>query len=216
MNKQYVVFGMDRFGASVARTLEQSGCQVVAVDSSHERIQQIADEVNYAVTMDVTDAESIKSLGLDNMDGAVIALADEMEASIVIAMTCMDYGIRHIVARAKNEVHGKILEKIGVDRVVYPEREMGARIGRFLTARDFSDWITLSKDYSLVEMSVPSSWAGRSLIDLNLRNTYGFNVVGIRIGDKMDMCFSPKEKLSSNMMLYVIGQDQDLEKFKGK
>lgn len=214
MGKQFIVFGIDRFGESAAKTLEQSGCQVVAVDRSQEKIQQIADDVSYAAAMDVTDPENLKSLALDTMDGAVIALVDEMEASIVVAMTCIEYGIKNIVARAKNEVHGKVLEKIGVSCVVYPERDMGARIGKFLTATDFSDWINLSKDYGIAEMPVPAEWVGRSLAELKLRETYGFNVVGVRCNGDMNMNFSPTQRFTKNMIVYVIGAQKDLDSFR--
>lgn len=213
--QQYVVFGLNRFGASVARTLAASGIQVLAVDQDAERVARIADEVSYAVQADVADEEAMDGLGLAHMDGAVIAVADNMEASIVIAMKCKECGIPQIVATGKNEVHGKVLEKLGVNRVVYPEREMGVRVGKYLTARDFSDWINLSRDYSMVEMEIPEDWVGKSLKELDLRKRFGMNIAGIRVGNHMDLQFSPDEKLKKDMMLYVIGRDRDLERFRG-
>lgn len=212
--QQYIVFGMNRFGASVARTLAASGIQVVAVDQDAELIAQIADEVSYAVQADVDDEEALDGLGLSHMDGAVIAISDNMEASIVIAMKCRECHIPQIIATGKNELHGKVLEKLGVSRVVYPEREMGVRVGKYLTARDFSDWINLSKDYSMVEMEVPLAWVGKTLKELDLRKKYGMNIAGIRIGNRMELQFSPDEKLNSQMRLYVIGRDQDLQRFR--
>lgn len=214
MSSQFIVFGIDRFGASAARTLEQNGCQVAAVDTSRERIQQIADEVTYAVSMDVTDPDNLKSLALDTMDGAVIALVDDIEASIIVAMTCLESGIKNIVARAKNDVHGRALEKLGVNCVVYPERDMGARIANYLTASDFGAWLTLSADYSLAEFETPREWTGKSLAQLGLREKYGFNVVGVRIKGEMNMNFLPTQKLTGGMRLCVIGRSVDLEKFR--
>ena len=150
------------------------------------------------------------------MDGAVVAIANHMEASIVATLTCRDYGIKEIIARGKNEVHGRILGKIGVSRVVYPEKEMGVRIGHFLTVHDFTDWINLSSDYSLVEFKIPQDWYGKTLGELNLRSRYGFNVVGIRRGKQMDMEFKPDLVANRSMTLYVIGKNTDLEKFSGK
>ena len=213
MKKQYVVFGIDRFGASVARTLEENGCQVIAVDSDPEKIQMIADEVSYAMTADVEDQEAIASLGLKNVDGAVITMVDHMEASIVAAMMCQEMGITYIVARAQNEIHGRILEKIGVTKVVYPEQEMGNRIGRYIAAQDFMDWIALSPEFSLVELATPQEWAGKSLVELDLRNKYGFNVIGMKKGGQMVLQFKPANPLEPDTVLYIIGKNTDLEHF---
>ncbi len=213
--QQYIVFGLNRFGASVARTLAAAGIDVVAVDQDAERVAQVADEVSYAVQADVADEEAMDGLGLEHMDGAVIAVADNMEASIVIAMKCKECKIPEIVATGKNEVHGKVLEKLGVTRVVFPEREMGVRVGKYLTARDFSDWINLSNDYSMVEMEIPAAWVGKTLRELDLRNKFGMNIAGIRIDNHMELHFSPDEKLRRNMKMYVIGKDKDLQRFRG-
>lgn len=213
MKKQYVVFGIDRFGASIARTLEENGCQVIAVDNDAEKIQMIADEVSYAMTADVEDPEAMESLGLKNVDGAIITMVNHMEASIVAVMMCHDLGVNYIIARAKNDMHGRILEKIGVTKVVFPEQEMGERIGRYIGAQDFMDWIALSSDFSLVEVAMPLEWIGHSLVELNVRKKYGFNVVGIKRGSEMRMQFDPNEALEAEDVLFVIGKNADLEKF---
>ena len=130
-------------------------------------------------------------------------------------MKCKEYNIPQIIATGKNEVHGKVLKKLGVTRVVFPEVEMGARVGKYLTARDFSDWINLSNDYSMVEMAIPSAWVGKTLRELDLRNKYGMNIAGIRINNHMNLQFSPDEKLQKDMQMYVIGKDRDLQHFNG-
>ena len=165
--------------------------------------------------VDVADEDAMSGLGMEHMDGAVIAVASNMEASIVIAMKCKEYNIPQIIATGKNEVHGKVLKKLGVTRVVFPEVEMGARVGKYLTARDFSDWINLSNDYSMVEMAIPSAWVGKTLRELDLRNKYGMNIAGIRINNHMNLQFSPDEKLQKDMQMYVIGKDKDLQHFNG-
>ena len=152
MKKRYVVFGVNRFGSSVARALEKAGCQV------------------------------------------------EMK-------------VGYVVARAKNEIHGRILKRIGVDKVVYPEQEMGERIGRYIAAQDFMDWIALSSEYSLVELIMPPEWEGKTLVELDLRNEHGFNVVGMKRGDEMIMQIDPRAALQKDTLLYVIGKNEDLEKF---
>lgn len=213
MKKQYVVFGANVFGHSVARALEAEGNQVILVDRDPDKIQDAGNEVTYAVAADVTDREAINTLGLSEMDGAVICMSDCMEANIVAAMMCKELGIKMIIARAKNEIHGKILKKIGVTRVVFPEVEMGTRIGRFLSAKGFADWIELSTDYSLVELEVPQDWIGKSLAQLNVRGKYGLNVIGMRRNGEMQMQFLPTDILEKKTMLFVVGKNQDLEKF---
>ena len=226
--QQYIVFGLNRFGTSVARTLAAAGNEVVAVDQDADRVAQIADDVSYAVQVDVADEEVQARGGAPVPHQTVlhvftgegflhqrVAVASNMEASIVIAMKCKEYNIPQIIATGKNEVHGKVLKKLGVTRVVFPEVEMGARVGKYLTARDFSDWINLSNDYSMVEMAIPSAWVGKTLRELDLRNKYGMNIAGIRINNHMNLQFSPDEKLQKDMQMYVIGKDKDLQHFNG-
>lgn len=212
MKKQYVVFGANMFGRSVSRALEAEGNQVILVDRDPDKVQEAGDEVTYAVAADVTDQDAINTLGLGEMDGAVICMSDCMEANIVAAMMCKELGIKTIVARAKNEMHGKILKKIGVTRVVFPEMEMGTRIGRFLSAKGFADWIELSPDYSLVELEIPQDWIGKSLAQLDVRGKYGVNVIGMRCDGEMQMQFLPTDILRKKTMLFVVGKNQDLEK----
>lgn len=214
MKKKYVVFGVDRFGAAAARTLERGGSQVLAVDIDPVKIQQISEDVSYAMTADVLDPEAVDGLGLKNIDGAVITMVDHMEASIVSAMVCEDLKIPYVLARAKNEVHGRILEKIGVDRIVYPEQEMGTRVGKFMDDRDFMDWIALSPDYSLVEVRAPREWVDQSLTQLNLRRTCRVNVVGFKDQGGIIVTPDPDLPIPEGTRLYLIGHNEDLEKIK--
>ncbi len=214
MRKQFIVFGMDRFGASIARSLQQNGTRVIAVDHDQEKIQQIASDVSYAVTADVEDPDVIGSLGVKNVDGAVICIVENMQASIVAAMVCQEMHIPFVMARASNEIHGRILEKLGVSKIVYPEKEMGERIGRYLSATDFVDWIALSPDHSLVELMVQPDWIGRSLAQLCLRQNFGLNVVGIKTETGMELTLNPDEPLQESTVLYVIGSNENLSRFK--
>ncbi len=213
MKKQYVIFGMGRFGLSVAKTLESLGCEVIVVDKDPEKIQMIAPDVSYAMTADVVDPEDIAGMNLRNVDGAVVAMVRNMEASIVAAISCKDAGIPFVIARAKNDIHRRILEKIGVDRVVSPEEEMGVRIGRYIAAQSYVDWIPLSQGYSLVEITVRKDWVGKSLAQLHLRREYGFNVVAVKQGDQTLLEICPDDPLQENELLYVIGRNEDLEMF---
>ena len=155
MNKQFAVLGLGSFGRSVALSLEKMGCDVMVVDDSYEKIQEISDKVSYAMKADVTDKDALQALGARNLDGAVVAVSEHPEANIMATLLCKEMGIPLVVAKAKDKLQGTILEKVGADSVVYPEIEMGGRIAKSMVANEFVDWIELSNDYSIVEIAVP-------------------------------------------------------------
>lgn len=214
MKKQYVVFGAGRFGRSIAVTLQELGCEVVVVDKDPEVIQDIADDVSYAICADVEDAEVFANLGLRNLDGAIIAIAGNLEASIVTTMQCSEIGVPRILAKARNELHEKILKSVGASKVIYPEVEMGRRVAKYLVADSFADWIELSPLYSLVEMDIPENWCGKSLSELQIRERYNLNVIGIKEGDQVRINLDPNEPMKSGIILIVIGENHDLEGFR--
>lgn len=179
MEKQYAVLGMGSFGESVALTLENMGCDVLVMDDSYEKIQDISDKVSYAMKADVADPDALQALGGKNLDGVVVAVSENLEAGIMATMLCKEMGIPLVVAKAKNKLQGAILKRVGADRIVYPEIEMGSRVAKSLVSREFMDWIELSNDYSMVEIAVPDKWVGRTLVDINVRERLGINVVGI-------------------------------------
>ena len=189
MNKQFAVLGLGSFGRSVALSLEKMGCDVMVVDDSYEKIQEISDKVSYAMKADVTDKDALQAL-------------------------CKEMGIPLVVAKAKDKLQGTILEKVGADSVVYPEIEMGSRIAKSMVANEFVDWIELSNDYSIVEIAVPRRWEGKSLAELDVRKKYGITVVGVMQGEKMDLSFDPQTPLPGNVILVLIGANKILEKIK--
>ena len=213
MKKQYVVFGAGRFGGSIAVTLQSLGCEVIVVDKDPEVIQNIADEVSYAICADVEDAEVFQNLGLKNLDGAIVAIAGNLEASIVTAMQCSEMGVPRIIAKAKNRLHEKILRSVGATRVIYPEVEMGRRVAKYLVADNFTDWIDLSPNLSLVEMDIPHLWCGKSLQELRIREKYNLNIIGFKEGDSVNVRLDPHEPLKEGIVLIVVGANKDLEKF---
>lgn len=184
MNKQFAVLGLGSFGRSVALSLEKMGCDVMVVDDSYEKIQEISDKVSYAMKADVTDKDALQALGARNLDGAVVAVSEHPEANIMATLLCKEMGIPLVVAKAKDKLQGTILEKVGADSVVYPEIEMGSRIAKSMVANEFVDWIELSNDYSIVEIAVPRRWEGKSLAELDVRKKYGITVVGVMQGEK--------------------------------
>lgn len=216
MEKQYAVLGMGSFGESVALTLENMGCDVLVMDDSYEKIQDISDKVSYAMKADVSDPDALQALGGKNLDGVVVAVSENLEAGIMATMLCKEMGIPLVVAKAKNRLQGAILQRVGADRIVYPEIEMGSRVAKSLVSREFMDWIELSNDYSMVEIAVPDKWVGRTLVDINVRERLGINVVGIIVNGKIDVTLDPQKPLPEGGILIVIGANDVLEKFDSK
>ena len=201
------------FGESVAVALQELGCEVVVVDNHMERIEDISPYVSYAVQADIEDPEVIRSLGARNLDGVVVAVADDMEASIMATLVSKEIGVPYVLAKAKNELHAKVLKKIGADSIIFPEKEIGQSVARNLVSGEFVDWISLSPDYSITEIQVPEKWIGKSLSEIDVRRTKDVNVVGVRIGEKIQVTIDPEEPLQKEMMLIMIGSNEALEKF---
>ena len=212
MKKQFAVFGLGSFGASVAVTLQQLGCEVVAVDNHMEHVQEISEQVSYAIKANAGDPEVIKSLGTRNLDGVVVAVADDMEASVMATLVSKEIGVPYVIAKAKNELHATILKKIGADAVIFPEMEMGVRVAKTLMSSNFADWIALSPDYSIIEIAIPKEWVGKSLQQLDVRRSHDVNVVGIKIGEEVEVNPDPERALREDMTLIIIGSNYALEK----
>ena len=213
MKKQYAVLGLGVFGKSVALELEALGCEVVAVDSSMEKVQEISDYVSYAMCADIQEAEVMKMLGAKNLDGAVVAIGNNLEGSILATISAKEAGIPYVIAKAQNELHERILKKVGADSIVRPEKEMGSRIARGLISGYFMDWIELSDDYSIAETKIPQSWVGKRLIDLKIREKYSVNVVGIVENGKMDVTIDPYRVLADKSIVILIGSNESLKHF---
>lgn len=215
MKKQYAVFGLGMFGKSVALGLEALGCEVVAVDNSMEKVQEIADSVSYAMCADIQEPEVMKTLGGRNLDGAVVAIGENFEASVLATILAKEAGIPYVIAKAQNDLHETILRKVGADSVVHPEKAMGGRLARSLVSGNFADWIELSADYSILETKIPKTWVGKRLIDLKIREKYGINVVGIKENEEMDVSIDPNRVLKENSIVILVGANkalQELEK----
>ena len=214
MAQQFAVIGLGRFGMSVARTLSELGQEVFAIDVDEDKVQRIAPVVTHAVVADVTDIEAMRSIGIRNVDVAVITVGSEVKASMVGTMVLRELGVRTIVAKANDDLHGKVLEKLGADRVVYPERDGGARLARVLTSTNLIEQIDLDPDYSIVEMTVPPSLAGRSLAELSVRARFGVYVMAIRSGDVMTVAPGADDVIHEDDVLVVIGRNDRLQRFR--
>ncbi|WP_443686803.1 potassium channel family protein, partial [Phascolarctobacterium faecium] len=175
--KQYAVFGLGRFGTSVALTLNELGYQVMGVDTDEDNVQRLAHELTHVVTADSSDERTLRSLGAQNFDVAVVAIGD-LEANLLLK----EIGVPVVVVKAINQVHGKMLKKIGADKIVYSERDMGQRVAHNLISNSIVDYIELSDTISLMSITVPPSLAGKNLIESNLRSRYNVNIVAIKHG----------------------------------
>lgn len=212
--KDFVVFGLGKFGMSVAKTLALDGCDVLAIDKNEEIIQDISDEVTHAVQADVTDVDALIALGIRNFDVAVVAISNDMQSSIMSTILAKELGVEYVVAKAQNDIHKRVLEKVGADRVIFPEREIGVKIANSLTTDSFVDFIELSDDFSLVEIEVKDDWKGKTLRQLDMRNAYGINVIGMRQGDSMTITPGPDKLLEIGEILIVIGDNKNLKKIR--
>ena len=210
--KEYIVIGLGQFGMSIAQTLMQNDCEVLVLDINEKRTRAIADSVTRAVTGNVMDAELLAGLGIRNFDGAVIAIGENMEASIMATMVVNELGVPHILAKAQSELHAKILRKVGADRVVLPEWEMGIRYANNMVHDNFFDAVELSPDISMMEINVRREWEGKSLKQLNMRAKYKINVIGIKSEDGFDVNPDPDEPLNANSKLVSIGRNEVLNK----
>ena len=213
-NKDFVVFGLGKFGRSVAESLAANDCEVLAIDKNDEMVNDMADVVTHAVQADVTDVDALNSLGVRNFDVVIVAISQDMQSSIMATILAKELGVPYVLAKAQNNIHKKVLEKVGADRVVFPEREMGVRIANSLVSDNFLDIIELSPDYSLVEISMLKEWVGKNLKELDMRATYGLNVMAIKQGEDINITPSAEEQLKEDDVLVVIGSNSDINKMK--
>ena len=210
--KSYIVIGLGRFGSQVARQLYSLGCEVLAMDIHSELVQQIANDVTHAVVGDAQDQEVLKALGVRNLDCAVVAIGDDLSASVLATMNLKELGIPYLVCKAHDETHRKVLEKLGADRVVIPEQENGARLARSLSTPNVLDYIELSEEYSIVEVPAPQSGWGNTLKDLNVRAKLGANIIAIRRDGKINVSPGADFMFREGDIIVVLGDAQALAK----
>lgn len=210
--KQFAVIGCGKFGEALATTLYKLGHQVLAVDKNEDVIQDISKNVTHAVQADIVDKETLLSLGIKEFDVAVVAIGDDIKASIMVTLIVKELGIKHIVAKAQDNMHAKVLYKIGANRIIYPERDMGIRIAHNLVASDILDLIELAPEHSIMETKVPDTWIGKDFIELNVRKNYNVNVIAIKNNDKILVNPSAKRKMEKNDIVIILGHNENLKK----
>lgn len=214
INKAYAVFGLGRYGRAVAEELVRNGAEVMAVDINEELVNDAAQTIPVCKCADVTDPEVIDRLDIADVDVVIIAMANNLEATVMAITLCKEAGVKIVIAKCVEDMHEKIFSKVGADRVVFPEKEAGTRLGKNLLSSGFVDIVELSKDVSMVELDVKSQWIGKNLIELNLRKKYAINVVAVLKGDEVITSIDPEMPLTENMKLIVIADVNKLEKLK--
>lgn len=214
-NKQFVIIGLGRFGSSIAKTLYSLGNDVLAIDKDEDIVQEIADSVTHAVQLDATDENALRSLGIRNFDVAVVTIGDNIQSSIMATLLVKELGVKYIIAKGHSDLHAKVLYKIGADRVVLPEKDMGIRVAHNLVSANILDYIELSDEYSVMEIQVLDEWAGKTLKELKLRSKYGINVMAIKRGDEVNLSPAADDIIEENDIIVAIGSAEDLSKLEG-
>lgn len=214
-NKEYVVFGLGRFGSSVARQLEMNGCKVLAVDCDEEQVKEAADHVTVAMRADISDVNALDELGIRNFDGAIVAIGGNLEASVLATIWAKEHGVKLIIAKASSELQGRILKKVGADRIVFPEREMGIHLANSLIMNSLFDTIELTSEYSIADISVQDSWIGKNLKELKLRDRFHVDVIAVKRNGRMLVTPSADEKFISGDVCVILGKNTTLKRLSG-
>jgi trk system potassium uptake protein TrkA len=216
VKKEFAVIGLGRFGGSICRTLAEQGMEVLAIDIDEDKVNEFATIASHAVVGDTTDETVLKSLGIRNFDHVIVAIGDNIQASILTTLMLKELGVNKITVKAQNDYHEKVLRKIGADHVVHPERDMGKRIAHNIVSNNVLDYLELSDEHSIVEIVASSKMAGKTLIDLDIRAKYGINIVAFKRGNDIIVSPQANERILEGDILIVIGADSDINRFEKK
>ena len=209
--KTYLVIGLGRFGSEVARKLCQQGCEVLAMDIRTDLVQQIANDVTHAVVGDGQDKDVLRALGASTFDCAIIAIGDDLAASVLTIMNLKELNVPYIVCKAHDAIHRQVMEKLGADRVVIPEHEYAGRLARSLVSHNVLDYIELSPDHGILEVPAPKSWIGKTLKELNVRAKMGVNIIAVENGNVTNVSPSADYRIMDGDVIAIIGDSKALE-----
>lgn len=212
-SNQFVIIGLGRFGSSLGRELVELGVEVLGVDRDEEKVQEMSHILTHTVVADATEEESLRSIGVRNFDCGVIAIGDDIQASILATILLKEFGVKQVVAKAVSDLHGRVLERLGVDRIIYPERDMGIRVAHQLVSPNLLDYIELSPTYTIAELTVPECLTGKSLAQVNPRGKYGCSVVAINKPQGIIIAPTADDRLEKKDVLVVIGTNEQIEEF---
>ena len=214
MKKTYAVFGLGRYGTAVARELVDNGMEVIAVDTDERTVNALAAELPISKCADITDPDVIRQLGIANVEVVIVAMASNLEASVMAVTLCKELGVETVIAKCGSEMHQKILTRVGADKVVFPENESGVRLAKNLLSSGFVDMVSLAKNVAMIELDMRPEWVGKNLIELNLRKKYSVNVVALRRGDMVSVDIDPHGALQEGDKFIVIANTEKLSRLK--
>ncbi|WP_088035036.1 potassium channel family protein [Evansella clarkii] len=214
--QQFAVIGLGRFGGSVCKELVSLGNEVLAIDTDEQKVNDYANIATHAVVADTTDEKVLKSLGIRNFENVIIAIGDNIQASILTTLLIKEIGVKNVYVKAKNNYHHKVLEKIGADKVVHPETDMGRRIAQQMSDENVIDYIELSDEYSIVELIASAKLEGRSLVELNIRARFGITILAVKKADDINISPMPEYEISRGDLLIVIGHNDDIKRFEAQ
>ncbi len=212
--KKFVVIGLGKFGASISASLFELGCEVLAIDRNKDKVELIMDRVTQAVRLDATDEVAVKQLDLSGFDGAVVAMGENIASSIFVTLLMKEIGLPMIVAKASNNLQAKVLSKVGADRVVFPEKDMGTRIAKSLVFPGILDYLDLSPEYMIVGVRATKDMDGKSLADMDFRNRYGVNVLLVRKGEEINATPRGSDIINVGDFMVIIGKRKQIETFR--
>ncbi len=209
--KSYVVIGLGRFGQTLAKQLCMLGAEVLAMDIHPDLVQQVAENVTHAVVGDAQDKDVLRALGVRDFDCAIVAIGTDLAASVLTVMNLKELEVPYVICKAHDETHRRVLEKLGVDRVVIPEQENATRLARGLNSHNVLDYIELSEDYGILEIPAPKSWVGKTLKELNIRAKLGVNIIAVESGKKTNVSPAADYQIQEADVLVVLGDNYSLE-----
>lgn len=223
---QFCVIGLGRFGQALATAIAKKGYEVLAIDREEQRVQEIEDKVSQTLILDSTNEKAMKSLGLSDFDWVVIAMSSDLEASILTTMIVKDAGAKRVCAKAASDLHAKILKKLGIDKVVFPEHEMGVRLAEILSSPSIFQFLELAEDYSIAEISSPKEFWDKTIRETDARKKFGINIIGIKrkepftdektgnidYKEKLIMAPEPSQKILQGDVLVILGHNKNIEK----
>ena len=211
--KRFVMLGMGTFGTALARKLAANGCQVIGVDSRRERLEAVKHEIHECVIGDCTDREVLENLPLRDVSAVFISLGETISLSLLATLHVKELGARQVIVKGVTKDHGKILEHLGVDRVVFPEEEVAHQLADKMTWPNVLDFLPIDPDYSVAEVAMPGSLSGKTLAEANLRTVIGVHVMGIKdvLTGKFEMFPDGRRKLLEDQVLLVVGRADELQ-----
>lgn len=210
--KQYIIIGAGRFGRSVAESLLENGAEVMVIDQNEEVIQQISEYMENVAIVDVCDENSLRSIGLGNFDVAIVAIGSDLRASIMATLISKELGVPYVISKAQDSLQAKTLTKIGADKVVFPEKDMGNRLGKALLFENVVDYMPLDEKHSIFEITAPKEWNGKNLIELNVREKYDLNVIAVKREREFEVPVDPLKKFEEGDLIVVAGKSETMEK----